>query len=94
VNVPPGIASTNKFLVVGWDDTRNGNQLTQTQDLFTVDVQLERVGGGTSGAAKVALAAVGGVAVVGLVLLLVSLTNRRPAPSSPTGAREAPSLVR
>jgi hypothetical protein len=94
VNVPPGIASTDKFLVVGWDDTRNGNQLTQTQDLFTVDVQLQRVGGGTSGAAKVALAAVGGVAVVGLVLLLVSLTNRRPAPSSPTGAREEPSLVR
>ncbi len=79
VSVPPGIASTNKFAVVGWDDTRNGTQLTQTQDLFTTDVQYANVGGGTSKAAKVALAAVGAVGVVGLVLLLVSTINRRRA---------------
>lgn len=77
VSVPPGIASTDKLLVVGWDDTRSGTQLTQTQDLFTVDVQYQRVGGGTSSAAKVALAAVAAVGVVGLVLLLASRATRR-----------------
>jgi hypothetical protein len=77
VSVPPGIASTDKLLVVGWDDTRNGTQLTQTQDLFTVDVQLAKVGGGSSKATKVALAAVAGVAVVGLVLMLASRVGRR-----------------
>ena len=82
VNVPPGIASTNKFLVVGWDDTRNGTQLTQTQDLFTVDMQFEEVGGGTSIVAKV-LAAVVGIAVVGLVLLGVSVAGRRRALPAP-----------
>lgn len=79
VSVPPGIASTDKLVVVGWDDTRNGSQLTQTQDLFTVDVQYASVGGGTSTGAKAALAAVAGIGVVGLILLLASRFARRPA---------------
>jgi len=79
VSAPPGIASTDKFLVVGWDDTRNGNQLTQTQDLFTVDVQTARISGGTSKAAKFALAAVAGIALVGLALLVAASANRRRA---------------
>ncbi len=66
-------------MVVGSDDTRNGTQLTQTQDLFTVDLQYATVGGGTSKAAKIALVAVGAVGVVGLVLLLASALNRRRA---------------
>ena len=79
VSVPPGIASTDKLVVAGWDDTRNGTQLTQTQDLFTVDLQMSRiVGGGMSKGAKVALVAVGAVSVVGLLLLLGSrLASRR-----------------
>lgn len=77
VSAPPGIASTNTYLVVGWDDTRNGTQLTQTQDLFTVDVQMQRIGGGTSKAAKIGLAAAGGIVTVGLILLLASVTTRR-----------------
>lgn len=79
VSAPPGIASTDKLLVVGWDDTRNGDQLTQTQDLFTVDVQMERLGGGTSKAAKLALAGVGGIVVVGLILVVASRATRREA---------------
>jgi len=79
VSVPPGIASANKLTVVGWDDTRNGDQLTQTQDLFTVDVQMEKIGGGSSVAAKVALAAVCGIVVVGLVLLVASRVGRQEA---------------
>jgi Neuraminidase (sialidase) len=77
VNVPPGIASTDRFLVVGWDDTRNGTQLTQTQDLFTSDVQFQQLQGGTSTAAKLALAAVAGIGLVGLVLLSFTIVGRR-----------------
>lgn len=77
VSAPPGIASTNRLTVVAWDDTRFGNQLTQTQDLFTVDAQYERVGGGTSKAAKVVLAAVAGVALVGLALFASSALGRK-----------------
>jgi hypothetical protein len=79
VNVPPGIASTDKFVVVGWDDTRNGSDLTQTQDLYTVDVQLARLGGGMSPAAKVALVAAASIAVVGAVLFVTTRFTRRNA---------------
>ena len=71
--------STRDFLVVGWDDTRNVTQLTQTQDLFTVDVQFRQLGGGTSTAARVAFAAVVGIGRVGLVLLSFSVMGRRRA---------------
>jgi Neuraminidase (sialidase) len=77
VSAPPGIASTNRLSVVAWDDTRNGSQLSQTQDLFTADLQFERLGGGTSKGAKVALAAVAGVAIVGLVLVGATVVTRR-----------------
>jgi hypothetical protein len=40
-------------------------------------VQLAKVGGGSSKATKVALAAVAGIAVVGLVLVLASRIGRR-----------------
>jgi hypothetical protein len=94
VNVPPGIASTNKYLVVGWDDTRNGTQLTQTQDLFTVDMQFQKLGGGTSASAKVALGAVVGIGVVGLILLSLSVVDRRRTRRGPRAAgRSAPSTA-
>jgi len=79
VNVPPGIASTDKFLVVGWDDTRNGTQLTQTQDLFTVDVQFEQLGARTSSAARLALAAGAGIGLVGVILFSYAVVGRRRA---------------
>lgn len=76
VSAPPGVASTDKLTVIGWDDTRNFNALTQGQDLFTSTAQYASLGGGLSKAAKVALAAVAAVAVLGLVLLGVSLATR------------------
>lgn len=88
---PPGIASTNEVAVFGWDDTRftdtkQGDSAALgggTSDIFSAAVQFEAVGGGTSAAAKVALAAIVGLLVVGLVLLAVALAARRRAGGPP-----------
>ncbi|HUR22781.1 MAG TPA: sialidase family protein, partial [Acidimicrobiales bacterium] len=77
VNAPPGLAATKAFTVVGWDDTRNGDAVGQAQDLYSTAVQYAAVGGGTSSAAKVALAGVVGLLIVGLALLAVSMVSRR-----------------
>lgn len=84
VNAPPGLAATKAFTVIGWDDTRNGDAIGQAQDLYSSAVQYAAVGGGTSSAAKVALAGVVGLLVVGLALLAVSMISKRnrPEPSS------------
>ena len=63
--------------MIGWDDTRNFDQVTQGQDLFTADVQLQRLGSGPSKVTKGILAAVAAVALVGLVLLGAGLLARR-----------------
>jgi hypothetical protein len=76
VNAPPGLAATNKLTLLAWDDTRNGDAVGQAQDIYAANVQYQKVGGGTSKAAKVALAAVGGLLVVGLALLLAALLTR------------------
>jgi hypothetical protein len=86
VAVPPGIIATDKLTVIGWDDTRNFDQITQGEDLFTSSAQFAELGGGPSKAAKVALAAVVAVAAVGLVLLIVSMATRT-RPGSPAAAR-------
>jgi hypothetical protein len=80
VNAPPGLAPTKAFTVIAWDDTRNGDAVGQAQDLYSSAVQYSEVGGGSSSAAKVALAGVVGLLMVGLALLAVSLISRRNAP--------------
>ena len=87
VNAPPGLAATKAFTLVGWDDTRNGDAVGQAQDLYSSAVQYEAVGGGTSSAAKVALAGVVGLLIVGLALLGVSMISKRNRPE-PTSAGE------
>ena len=77
VNAPPGLAATKAFTLVGWDDTRNGDAVGQAQDLYSSAVQYAAVGGGTSSAAKVALAGVVGLLIVGLALLGVSMISKR-----------------
>ncbi len=82
---PVGIASTNAYAVFGWDDTRNTDTSLAansgfgggTTDIYTSAVQFEVFGAGTSSAVKVALAAVVGVLVVGLILLGVSVSSKR-----------------
>lgn len=90
VSAPPGLAVSDDFIVVGWDDTRNatpGELGSGTQDLFTAAVQYDTVGGGTSRATKVVLAGFAGLVAVGLILLLVALAGRRR--SEPVTPRKA-----
>ena len=92
-NSPPGLASTNQFALLGWDDTRfsrgeEGNVSIDNpvgtqgigggvQDVFVSAVQFEAIGGGSSDAAKVVLAGVVGLLAVGVILLLVGQSGRR-----------------
>lgn len=69
---PPGIASSNQLAVFVWDDTRDGDELTQTQDIFSAAAQFQAVGASTSAAGWYVLGAAGGLAIVGLVLLLAA----------------------
>jgi len=83
----PGIASLTKLAVAAWDDTRNGDQLTQTQDVYSGIVQHEAVGGGSSDALRFAIAGLIGLTTVGLILLAVSMLTGRRRPQV-----EAPAL--
>ncbi len=95
LNGPPGLASTDAYAVIGWDDTRFAEPLTDTQDIFAAAVQFREVGS-TNRAAAYILPGVVGLLVVGLVLLAASFASRsRSAPAddatagAATGSRTA-----
>lgn len=93
INSPPAVTSTDAYALFGWDDTRNTTEFYDSsvtsefggglQDVYTAAVQFDVVGGGTSNAAKIALAGVGGLILVGLVLLAVAVGSKGKTPSSP-----------
>ena len=91
MRTPPGIASTNNLAVFAWDDTRNTIRVGDGQDIFAGVVQFSAVGSGESTAARYALAALGGVTLVGLILLGISFAaNRRPGgPARPARTTKA-----
>ncbi len=97
MSAPPGLASTNAYAILGWDDTRltdpqfsdNATTGGGVQDIFTASVQYKALGGGTSKAVKMALAGIAGLLAIGLVLLVVGFVSRR-RPGLPPGGR--PSL--
>ncbi|MGH9126232.1 MAG: exo-alpha-sialidase [Acidimicrobiales bacterium] len=74
---PPGIGSTNDFVVFGWDDTRNGNDVGQAQDIYSAVYQFQALPAKKASTTKYVLAAFIGVGFVGLGLLLVATTRRR-----------------
>lgn len=84
IRQPPGIASLKEYAIIGWDDTRLGDDVTHTQDIFTRVAQFEALGAGASNdTARYALGAVIGLAVVGLVLLAMSYAARGRTPAAP-----------
>ena len=85
IRQPPGVASLREYAIIGWDDTRNGDEVTHTQDIFTRVAQFEALGSGAGNdAARYALGAMLGLAVVGLVLLVLSFAARRRTPAAGT----------
>ncbi len=81
----PGVASTNAYAIFGWDDTRNSDKDFQDstatggglQDVYIAAAQFEAIGGGSSNTAKVVLAGVVGLLVVGLMLVLAAVVSKR-----------------
>ncbi len=71
------MAATEDFTVLAWDDTRNGDDTTQSQDIYSAVTQFGAIAPSTPPAAQYGLAAASGVAVFGMVLLLVSTVRRR-----------------
>ena len=90
IRQPPGIVSTDKLTIIGWDDTRLGDDTTHTQDIFTRVVQFEALGG-SNDLARYAIGAIAGLGLVGIVLLVLSAATRRrspaPAATGPTRAQ-------
>ena len=88
ITSPPGIAVAKEYTMLSWDDTRNTDVSAPDasslgggiQDIYVAAVQYEALGGGTSRTAKIALAGVVGLLVVGLALLAVSMVSRRNSP--------------
>jgi hypothetical protein len=94
VRQPPGLAAADEVTVVVWDDTRNGTPQTEQQDLYVSTMQYQALSrSGLSPAAGYALAAVIGVAVVGLLLAFgaLALRGRRvePPPARAEPGRES-----
>lgn len=89
LNAPPGIASTDNFALVAWDDTRNFDTVTEGQDIYAATVQYDALDPATSNVLKYVLAIVVGVAVVGLLFVLLALLARR-REAGPSGGRAAP----
>lgn len=89
IRQPPGIASTNDFALFAWDDTRNGTAVDETQDIYSAAAQYRAIGGGMSKAMRYALAAIAGLALVGLALLVATWAARR-QPGDPPPLQEQP----
>jgi len=91
VRQAPGVAANDRLSVVVWDDTRNGDLQTETTDLYAATVQYEALPrtSGLAPGAGYALAAVIGVAGVGLLMVIAAAATRgRRAPG--TGAPATP----
>ncbi|MGI8810286.1 MAG: sialidase family protein [Acidimicrobiales bacterium] len=78
VMAPVAVASSNEAAVVAWSDTRNGNSISNTQDIFTGTVtfgesEANRVTGFQAGL-------VGGLLGLGLAMCLALYLARRPNP--------------
>jgi hypothetical protein len=88
---PPGLLSTNEYALLAWEDTRNGNAVTQTQDIYSAAVQYEVLAEGESQAPKYVLAGALGLVAAGLVFLLIAIRRRsgQSAGVPPRSDREA-----
>ena len=78
----PGLVATDDFAVLAWDDTRNGDETSQSQDIYSGAVQFDPLASGTPRAAQYGLAAATGVAAFGVILLVVSAVRKRRVPGT------------
>jgi hypothetical protein len=90
IRQPPGVASADQYATFGWADTRLGDDTTQTQDDFGATAQFAPLPAASSTLLPVLAAVFSGLAVAGLVLLLILLIwRRRGEASQPTTEQPA-----
>ena len=92
IRQPPGIVATDALTIIAWDDTRLATPVTEGQDIFVRAAQFKSLPAEESVAARYVLAAVIGLAVAGLVLLLLGARRRMVAPAVLT-AQKPPAKV-
>jgi hypothetical protein len=78
---PNGVASADEYAIIGWADTRNANEVTQTQDNYAAGVQFEPLPTKKNTTAPIIAAIFGGLVVAGAVLLILQARKRRVAPA-------------
>ncbi|MDQ4069615.1 MAG: hypothetical protein M3203_09145 [Actinomycetota bacterium] len=93
VRQPPGIGSAEEVTYFLWDDTRHGTLQTETQDLYAAAAQFKPLAGsGLPRTAGYLLGVIGGVAAVGILLIIGSIAfrGRRGAalPAEPAAGRQ------
>jgi hypothetical protein len=76
IRQPPGVASTDYYAFAAWADTRLADDVTQTQDNFGAMAQFSPLPTTKNTVLPKVAAALGGLAVAGLVLLVVMLVRR------------------
>ncbi len=79
---PPGVASANEYAWVGWADTREADETTQTQDNFGAGVQFATLPAANSMLPSILAAVFAGLLVAGVVLVVLALRWRRKARSA------------
>ena len=105
INSAPSVASTDAYAMFGWDDTRNTEGVYDESvlkefggglsDMYTAVAQFEVVGPANNDTARIVLAAVVGLLIVGLVLLGVAVAAKRrnPSPSTPATGKQPATKV-
>jgi len=93
VRQPPGIGASDALTYFVWDDTRNGTDQTETQDLYAATAQFKALeAGGLPKTVGYVLGIVLGGGSVGLILLVSSLLFRaRRKPGPPAGKADSDS---
>lgn len=92
---PPGIAATNAYTIVAWDDTRFGSADVPAQDIYSSLVQWQPLPPARSSLFLYAIAGLAGVLLAGLVVTVAALRLRRNSQvvSSNERAMQAPAPV-
>ncbi|MDQ3897887.1 MAG: hypothetical protein M3326_11725, partial [Actinomycetota bacterium] len=78
---PNGVASANEYAIIGWADTRNATEVTQTQDNYASAAQFAPLPTTKNTTAPVIAAIFGGLVVAGAVLVILQARKRRIAPA-------------
>jgi hypothetical protein len=95
VMAPIALASFDDGVIVAWSDTRNGNSLSNTQDIFTATAVFE--GGAESRVTGFQAGVVGVLLGLGLAMCLAVYITRRqepPAPAPPHRVEKEPTPVK